>query len=66
VEVILALCVANLPALICVYALLSDKPHALWKMVLVMLVCVAIYLVSINRAGRYFEHESERIRTVLT
>ena len=66
VEVILALCVANLPALICVYALLSDKPHALWKMVLVMLVCLAIYVVSINRAGRYFDNESEHIRTVLT
>jgi hypothetical protein len=65
VEVILALCVANLPALICVYALLSDKPHALCKMVLVMLVCVAIYLVSINRAGRYFEHESDRISAML-
>ena len=65
VEVILALCVANLPALICVYALLSDKPHALWKMVVVMLVCVAIYVVSINRAGRYFERESERIAAML-
>jgi len=64
-EFIMALVLANLPALICVYALLSDKSHALWKMVLVMFVCVALYLVSINWSGKYFDHQNERIRNVL-
>jgi hypothetical protein len=65
VEVILALVLASLPALICAYFLLSDKSHALWKMMLVMFVCVVVYVFSIDRAGRYFDRKSERIKEVL-
>jgi hypothetical protein len=65
VEIILALCLANLPAVGGLYLLLSNQTGIVWKMGLIMLLVSALYLVSISWSGKYFERTSDKIRNQL-
>ena len=65
VEIVLGLCLANLPAVACLYLLLSNQSGVMWKMGLITLLCSALYFISISWSGKYFERTSDKIRNQL-
>lgn len=65
VEIMLGLCLANLPAVACLYLLLSNQTGVMWKMGIITLLCSALYYVSISWSGKYFERTSDKIRSQL-
>lgn len=65
VEIILGLCLANVPAVACLYLLLSNQTGVIWKMGLITLLCSALYFASISWCGKYFERQTDKIRNQL-
>jgi hypothetical protein len=66
VDLVLGIMFATLPAAVTAYLLAVEDAGAIWKIAGVMLVSLALYLLSLARAGRVLESRREEIRRALS
>jgi hypothetical protein len=66
VDLVLGIMFATLPTAVTAYLLAVEDAGAIWKIAGVMLVSLALYLLSLARAGRVLESRREEIRRALS
>jgi hypothetical protein len=66
VDLVLGIMFATLPAAVTAYLLAVEDAGAIWKIAGMMLVSLALYLLSLARAGRVLESRREEIRRALS
>ncbi len=66
VDVLMGMIFCAVPSALTVYWLYQERYGALWKIVLLMLLFLALYLFSLSRSARIFESQHERVRRALS
>lgn len=56
----------SLPGAVVMYLLRTDSYSAVWKIALVLLVCAALYFVSIVKVGKHFDRKRESLARALS
>lgn len=65
-DAIMGMLFGSFPGLILVYVLVRENSGALWKIILLSVVYVALYFFSVTRSGRRLEERREQIRNSLS
>ena len=65
-DAIIGMLFGSLPGLIMVYVLYRENSGALWKIILLIFVYLALYYFSVMRSGRRLEERREEIRRSLS
>lgn len=66
VDMIIGIIVASAPAAITVYLFAIEDSRIGWKLAVVALLCLALYLLSLSRSARVLESQREQIRRALS